>query len=122
MRDQYMRTGQGFLLVFSLTTRASFDEVASLRDHILEVKDLDKVPLVLVGNKSDLVNLIQVPPQEASMLATSFGVPFLATSAKDRVNVDECFFELVREMRYAAINAQGDKPGAVKKRGKCLIL
>merc|ERR1712188_139359 len=52
MRDQYMRTGQGFLIVYSITSRSSFDEVAQFRDQILRVKDADKVPIVIVGNKS----------------------------------------------------------------------
>jgi GTPase KRas protein len=51
MRDQYMRTGQGFLLVYSVTSRASFEEVNIFRDQIMRVKESSSVPLVLVGNK-----------------------------------------------------------------------
>jgi GTPase KRas protein len=120
MRDQYMRTGQGFLLVFALTTRSTFEEVPALRSHILQVKDCDQVPLVLVGNKSDLVDLQQVSPQEASDLARSFGVPFLPSSAKTRLNVDECFFDLVREIRKDMVSNQTTAPR--KKRGGCWIL
>ena len=54
MRDQYMRTGQGFLIVYSIIARASFDEVSSFREQILRVKDADKVPMVICGNKVDL--------------------------------------------------------------------
>lgn len=54
MRDQYSRSGEGFLMVYSITSRESFDELASFRDHILRVKDTDKVPMVVVGNKSDV--------------------------------------------------------------------
>ena len=46
MRDQYMRTGQGFLCVYSITSRSSFDEIASFREQILRVKDKDKVPMI----------------------------------------------------------------------------
>ena len=41
-------------MVYSITSRESFDELASFRDHILRVKDTDKVPMVVVGNKSDV--------------------------------------------------------------------
>ncbi len=51
MRDQYMRTGDGFLCVYSITYAASFQEVQALHDHILRVKDTDAVPFVLAGNK-----------------------------------------------------------------------
>lgn len=49
-----MRTGDGFLCVYSITLQASFDEAISLHEHILRVKDSDEVPFVLVGNKCDL--------------------------------------------------------------------
>lgn len=56
MREQYMRSGDGFLLVFSVTDRTSFDEVRKFHKQILRVKDRDEFPMILVGNKSDLSN------------------------------------------------------------------
>ncbi len=50
MRDQYMRCGQAFLIVYSVTSRSSFNEVSRARDLILRVKDADNVPIVIVGN------------------------------------------------------------------------
>lgn len=54
MREQYMRSGEGFLLVFSLTDHSSFMEIAKFQKQILRVKDRDEFPMILVGNKSDL--------------------------------------------------------------------
>jgi GTPase KRas protein len=54
MREQYMRTGEGFLLVYSITSRQSFDEIMTFQQQILRVKDKDYFPMVLVGNKCDL--------------------------------------------------------------------
>jgi small GTP-binding protein len=82
MRDQYMRTGQGFLCVYAITSRSSFDEISSFREQILRVKDADKVPMVVVGNKCDLESERQVSKAEGQDLAKSFGCPFLETSAK----------------------------------------
>jgi GTPase KRas protein len=48
MRDQYMRTGEGFLLVYAITSRSSFDEISTFREQILRVKDKETVPMVLV--------------------------------------------------------------------------
>ena len=50
---QYMRSGEGFLLVFSVTDRTSFEEVSRFHKQILRVKDRDEFPIMLVGNKSD---------------------------------------------------------------------
>lgn len=43
MRDQYMRTGEGFLLVFAVNETKSFENVTQYRDQIRRVKDSDEV-------------------------------------------------------------------------------
>jgi len=54
MREQYMRTGEGFLLVYSITSRQSFEEIQQFQQQILRVKDKDYFPIIIVGNKCDL--------------------------------------------------------------------
>ena len=49
-----MRTGEGFLLVYSITSRQSFEEITVFQQQILRVKDKDYFPMVVVGNKCDL--------------------------------------------------------------------
>eukprot|EP00736_Rhodelphis_marinus_P009049 Rmarinus@m.10025 len=121
MRDQYMRTGQGFLLVYSITSRSSFEEIASFREQILRVKDADKVPMVIVGNKVDLEHDRQVTTVEGRDLAKSYGCPFMETSAKARIHVEESFHELVREIRrYNKSNEESNKKSG--KKSKCTIL
>jgi GTPase KRas protein len=56
MREQYMRTGEGFLLVYSITSRESFEEIRTFQQQILRVKDKDVFPMVVVGNKLDLAH------------------------------------------------------------------
>ena len=48
MQDQWMREGKGFLLVYNITSRQSFDEIAMLRDKILRAKDEEKVPMCVL--------------------------------------------------------------------------
>ena len=63
MREQYMKFGEGFLLVYSVTDKSSYQELETFIDTIQWVKDIDqvkKVPIVLVGNKCDLNELRQV--------------------------------------------------------------
>jgi len=60
MRDQYMRTGQGFILTYAITSRQSYDEINTFREQILRVKDADAVPMVIAGNKCDLEDERQV--------------------------------------------------------------
>jgi len=61
MREQYMRTGEGFLLVYSITSRESFEEITTFQQQILRVKDKDSFPMVVVGNKCDLEHERKVP-------------------------------------------------------------
>lgn len=49
-----MRTGEGFLLVYSITSRSSFDEITHFHQQILRVKDRDSFPVIVVANKCDL--------------------------------------------------------------------
>jgi GTPase KRas len=99
MREQYMRTGEGFLLVYSITSRQSFEEIQTFEQQILRVKDKDYFPIILVGNKCDLEGERQVSREEGAALARSFNCKFIETSAKSRVNVDNAFYDLVREIR-----------------------
>ena len=45
MRDLYMKNGQGFVLVYSITSQSTFNDLSELRDQILRVKDADDVSL-----------------------------------------------------------------------------
>ncbi|KAK7602579.1 hypothetical protein V9T40_008168 [Parthenolecanium corni] len=98
MRDQYMRTGEGFLLVFAVNNAKSFEDIHTYREQIKRVKDAEEVPMVLVGNKCDLPNWT-VNMAEAKDLARQFGIPCIETSAKTRMGVDDAFYTLVREIR-----------------------
>lgn len=99
MREQYMRTGEGFLLVYSITSRTSFIEIVTFQQQILRVKDKDYFPVIVVGNKCDLDMDRAVSQQEGRDLANHFSCRFIETSAKARINVDEAFYNLVREIR-----------------------
>lgn len=117
MRDQYMRTGQGFIMVYSITSRSSFEEITSFRNQIQRVKDDENVPMTLVGNKCDLEADRQVTTSEGQELAKSFGenVEFWETSAKQRFHVDEAFFSVVRSIRKK--NSSASAGSSAKSKG-----
>jgi GTPase KRas len=98
MRDQYIRTGEGFLVVYAITSQSSFDETQQLIDKILRVSDLDYVPMVLIGNKCDLESERQVETQAGEKLAEKYNVAFFETSAKFGINIDEAVGSLTKEV------------------------
>lgn len=99
IRDNYFRSGEGFLCVFSITERESFEATQEFRDQILRVKNADSttdnIPFILVGNKSDLDSRRQVPYAEANDMASRWRVPYIETSAKTRDRVDAVFYQLM---------------------------
>jgi GTPase KRas protein len=120
MREQYMRTGEGFLCVYSITSRPSFEEISTFYNQILRVKDKDYFPVIIVANKCDLEHERQVSTQEGRDLAKNFGCKFIESSAKSKVNVDEAFYSLVREIRR--YNKENNPKEAGKKKKVCVVL
>lgn len=98
MRDLYMKTGQGFLLVFSITSASSLAELAGLRDEIIRIKDDENVPIVICGNKADLEDQRAVPRTKGFSISQRWGAPYYEASARTRTNVDEVFIDLCRQM------------------------
>lgn len=99
MRELYIKNGEGFILVYSITDESSLKELENLREQIARIKDNTNIPMVLVANKCDLDESRQVTSQQGVDLANSWGkIPFYETSAKYRSNVDEVFTDLVRQI------------------------
>lgn len=106
IRDNYFRSGEGFLCIFSITEDESFQATqdfrsvfyafwririicVAFREQILRVKNDENIPFLLVGNKCDLEERRKVTFQEASDRAKQWGVTYVETSAKTREHVDK---------------------------------
>ena len=98
MRDNYYRTGEGFMCVYSVTSESTFKAVEKFREDILRVTERDTVPFVLVGNKVDLENQREVSQEKGDSLAKKYGCPFVEASAKNNVNVEQAFKEIVNSI------------------------
>lgn len=122
IRDNYFRTGEGFICVFSVTERETFDGMKEFREQILRVKVDDKVPMILVGNKIDLQDQRVVSADEARALAHSWGVPYEETSAKTRLNVEKVYYDLVLVIKEKKDTLNGPNQKKKKKKSKCVIL
>ena len=51
MRDLYMKNGQGFALVYSITAQSTFNDLQDLREQILRVKDTEDVSVSLCSSR-----------------------------------------------------------------------
>lgn len=121
MREQYMHTGDGFLLVYSVIDKGSFEDINTLHRDILRVKDCSYLPMVLVGNKTDLKNDRVITKKQGEELAAQLKIDYAETSAKERVHIDETFHKLIQIMREFTKKQLEDMKKNGKK-GNCTIL
>ncbi|CAG8626366.1 15289_t:CDS:1, partial [Dentiscutata heterogama] len=112
--------GEGFLLVYSISSRSTFERVERFHDQIIRVKDNEPVPLMLVGNKCDKITEREVSREEGMNMARRLKCDFIESSAKTCVNVERAFYGVVKMIRQ---NREGGKDSRrSKKKAKCAIL
>ncbi|MFQ5981339.1 MAG: GTP-binding protein [Candidatus Hodarchaeales archaeon] len=88
VRPAFYEGARAAMIVFSLQDRGSFYDVKS---WIRELQNHSSgIPFVLVGNKNDLKKR-EVTKEEVEALAAQFRVPYVETSAKKSLNVEEAF-------------------------------
>ena len=105
----------GYILVYSVNSRKSFDVIKIVYDKLLDMKGSANIPIVLVGNKTDLQNDRVVTVDEGKKLASDWKVNFLETSAKEFHTVNEVFIQIV----LAIEKAEGG--GTPEKQGGCSV-
>lgn len=137
LRDQWIRDGEGFILVYSISSRSSFTRIQKFHNQIQRVKESaaagsptypgsplsqtasgglggatahsGPVPVMLVGNKCDKIADREVSTQEGSALAKQLNCEFVEASAKNCVNVEKAFYDVVRQLRRQRASAAPNK-------------
>ncbi|XP_053548922.1 GTP-binding protein REM 1 [Bombina bombina] len=97
--DNPMRTGNAYIIVYSITDRASFESASELRIQLRRTRQSENIPIILVGNKTDLVRSREVSVEEGRACAVVFDCKFIETSAVLQHNVRELFEGMVRQIR-----------------------
>ena len=135
LRDQWIRDGEGFVLVYSITSRNSFSRIQKFHAQVQRVKEsgaassptgpsylpptmnspsFGPVPVMLVGNKADKHHEREVSSQEGQALAKELGCEFVEASAKNCINVEKAFYDVVRllrRQRQFGLSKQLDRKG-----------
>jgi len=115
LHDKFIRQGEGFILVYSITAASSFEKVKEVREKILFSKNAVTVPMVIVGNKKDLEKERKISTQQASALAEQWGCKFLEASAKTGENVQEAIDSILFEVAKSGIVSDD---GVMRRPGK----
>lgn len=120
------REGQGFVLVYSIASRVSFERIEIFRQSMNRIKRGNPV-FLLVGNKCDKSTEREVSYDEGVRLAEKYGCDFMETSARTSQNVENLFTNIVRTLRHRAPgpdplqSSLGSSAGKPKKR-RCIIV
>lgn len=99
VQDYCMKVGNAYVIVYSITDRASFESASELRIQLRRTRQAENIPIILVGNKSDLVRSREVAVEEGRACAVVFDCKFIETSASLQHNVMELFEGVVRQIR-----------------------
>ena len=91
MLDTWINSADGFVLVYSIDNKESFESTKSRYERILKLKVDQKISVVVAGNKCDLGDKRQVTREEAEKFCKSHKISFMETSALKTINVREIF-------------------------------
>ena len=99
LRDAYMRSGDGFILVCAVDCRDSLEALTPLHEQIVKVQGRSNVPIIIAANKSDLEpDQWQFNSNEGEDLVAQFGGEYVETSAKDNSGINDAFLHLIDMM------------------------
>ena len=118
MLDTWINSSDGFLLVYSIDNKESFDSTKVRYERILKLKGDQKVSITIVGNKCDLEENRKVTREEAENFCSSNKITFLETSALKMVNVKEAFLSVARgllQINFPEKYKNSGKNGGKKK-------
>ncbi|PPD67412.1 hypothetical protein GOBAR_DD35715 [Gossypium barbadense] len=114
--SSYYRGAHGIIIVYDVTEMESFNSVKQWLNEIDRYAN-DSVCKLLVGNKCDLVENKVVDTQRAKAFADELVIPFLETSAKDAINVEQAFLTMAGAIK----KKMGNQPTANKVAGSVQI-
>ncbi|KAJ1973191.1 GTP-binding protein [Dimargaris xerosporica] len=103
----------GYVLVYSIASRASFEMTKVVHDKVLAFFGTNWVPVVLVGNKTDLHNQREVTFDEAKELAQSWNCHVIESSAKNNENIAKIFDMMIMEIEKSSDSSSGGGSGCI---------
>ncbi|XP_037228228.1 GTP-binding protein Di-Ras2-like [Falco biarmicus] len=121
--------GHAFILVYSITSHQSLEELRPIYEQICQIKgDLESIPIMLVGNKNDENQNREVESSEGEAMAKMWKCAFMETSAKLNHNLKELFQELLNLEKRRTVNLHIDgknnkqQQRKEKLKGKCVVM
>nr|XP_005994984.1 PREDICTED: ras-like protein family member 11A-like isoform X2 [Latimeria chalumnae] len=100
----------GFVLVYSITDYSSYRLIRPLYQHIQKIHPNGNVPVILIGNKGDLLRARQVPKNKGAQLANELSGTYFEVSARENYEeVHVAFQQLCQEVNRVIGSSNGEK-------------
>ena len=110
-----IKNSQGIIICFALNDKQSFENVVLWLEDVRNVSE--KIPIVLFGNKCDLVDERKVTKEEIDRFVKKNDLVYFETSAKEKINLEEGF-QKIFEDAYATVVEQNAKFELLRKKEK----
>ncbi|KAF8904688.1 P-loop containing nucleoside triphosphate hydrolase protein [Gymnopilus junonius] len=107
---QYAIGIHGYVLVYSITSKNSFNMIQIIHDKIVDFCGVSKIPCVIVGSKCDLSIQRQVDSKDGEQLAKENDCAWIETSAKNNINVGKVFELCLHEIERNTKPNQAEPP------------
>jgi len=98
INGQYAIGIHGYVLVYTITSRNSFNMIQVVYDKIVDFCGVTKIPCVIVGSKCDLSIQRQVDSKDGEKLAKEMDCAWIETSAKNNINIGKVFELCLQEI------------------------
>lgn len=102
LRDQWICEGDGFVILYSITSYRSFLGIQECVNRVLNIKYIneeERVPIMIVGNNTDRESEREVPTKAGAHLARELDCGFIECSTKQSIEVEKAFFDVARGIR-----------------------
>ena len=120
MLDTWINSADGFILVYSIDNKESFESTKTRYDRIIRLKEGQKVSIIIVGNKCDLEDKRQVSKEEVEKYCNEMNISFLEASALNTINVKESFLTVSRGLLQINFPEKYNKKGdGNSEKGRC---
>ena len=109
LTTSYYKSAQAIIILYDITEKSSFENI---KFWLVEIDKFAKqgVLKILVGNKKDLEEKRQVSTEEAESLAVQNGIKFIEVSAKNNINIEILFQDIVKTLMQRHLNAINENP------------
>jgi GTPase KRas protein len=116
MLDTWIISADGFILVYSINDKESFEDIKVRYERIVQIKGKNNFCIIIVGNKCDLENQRKITKDEVEKFCSKSKIKFLETSALNKINVKESFLYVAKSLIKVKLNNNDDK---IKRRCFC---